>query len=842
MAMSSSSFTTAASPPTGGCSPPSSGRDGSRDAPAQTGGRAVSATAGAPLPPRRAGEDAPIPRAFAGGGQPTREQLLAAPLRWPAPLRLREPLRLAPIENRRDSRSASKLADGLAALGVHDVGDLLEHLPRDRREARTIAQLQPGEQATVSVEVRSISGRAVRRRGMRGLVEATVFDDTGSLRATFFNQPWLLERYPPGTRLLLHGKADGRGRLRVSHHAPGGDPDAAGGSPASAGAPGAGEQASSVAHYPAADGVSSTRLLTLMREASAHLPDVPEPLAARVRAAEGLPRRAQALAAIHFPDGEQAPEQGLRRLAYEELLLLQLAFLLRRGQRAERLRSRPLGEPPTLTARWLRESLPFKPTADQRAAIARIGADLESATPMQRLLMGEVGSGKTVVALWAMLRAIEHGAQAALMAPTETLAEQHFATIGRLLGGQNVTTALLTGSTAAKRRADTLAKLASGELSLLVGTHALIEPDVVFRELAVAVIDEQHRFGVRQRAALEHRGEGGLPADAQAPLEAEGVSMPVAAPGAPGRAVARGGLQPHTLHMTATPIPRTLALARHGDLDRSVLRELPRGRQPIQTRIVDGEQGRAEAYALLRAQLDAGRQGYVVCPLIEQEEAGDAGVGGSGGGAIATGTGAAIAGEARAATAEFERLSTGELAGRTLALLHGQMRAREKQAAMARFASGQAEVLVATTVIEVGVDVPNATVMLVENAERFGISQLHQLRGRVGRGEHASLCLLAGPPGSARLRALASHSDGFRLAEIDLRLRKQGELIGTRQSGLGQFRFACLPEDAELLERARARAKQILAEDPTLSGPVHGMLADALTHTLGPEATAPLPA
>jgi ATP-dependent DNA helicase RecG len=737
--MSRSSFATAVSPPTGGCSPPSS---------------------------------------FAGHGQPTREQLLAAPVRWPTPSRLRAPLKL----------SKGKLADGLAALGVHAVGDLLEHLPHDRREARSVAQLRPGEQATVAVEVRSISGRAVRarsRRGMRGLVEATVFDGSGSMRATFFNQPWLVERYPAGTRLVLHGKADGRGRFRVSTHAPGVDVGVA-----DAGR--AGANGASVAHYPASEGVSSTRLLTLIREAStAHLPDVPDPLAPRLRVAEGLPQRAAALAAIHFPDGEQAPAEGLRRLAYEELLVCQLAFLLRRGRRAELLRSRALRESPTLTDGWLRESLPFALTDDQRGAIARIGADLESDTPMQRLLMGEVGSGKTVVALWAMLRAVEHGAQAALMAPTETLAEQHFATIQGLLGSETVRTALLTSSTSAKRRGDTLGKLASGELSLIVGTHALIEPDVRFRELAVAVIDEQHRFGVRQRAALEHRD----------------------------------GLQPHTLHMTATPIPRTLALARHGDLDRSVLRELPRGRQPIETRIVDGERGRAAAYAALCEQLDAGRQGYVVCPLIERED----------------GESGAVE-EARAATVEFERLSKGELAGRRLALLHGQMRPREKQEAMARFASGEADVLVATTVIEVGVDVPNATVMLVENAERFGISQLHQLRGRVGRGEHASLCLLAGSTGSARLRALAEHADGFRLAEIDLRMRREGELIGTRQSGVGLFRFAVLPQDAELLERARARAKRILAEDPTLSGPVHGLLTDALTRTLGSEATAPLPA
>jgi ATP-dependent DNA helicase RecG len=742
-------------------------------------------------------------RGFAGEGELTREQMLAAPLRWPRPSRLREPLK--PVKG--------KLADGLAALEVQTVGDLLEHLPRDRREARSVAQLQAGEQATVAVQVRTIASRPVRRRGMRGLVEATVFDQSGSMRATFFNQPWLVERYPSGTRIVLHGKADGRGRFRVSHHAPGSEP-----------APGE-EQGASVAHYPASDGVTSTKLLTLVREASVHLPDVFDPLAASVRVADGLAARDAALAAIHFPEDDDAPGTGLRRLAYEELLICQLAFLLRRGQRSETLRARRLRDPPTLSERWLRELLPFALTGDQRCAIAAVHADLEGATPMQRLLMGEVGSGKTVVALWAMLRAVEHGAQAALMAPTETLAEQHFATIQTLLGGEPIRTALLSGSTPAKRRADALGKLASGELSLIVGTHALIEPDVRFRDLAVAVIDEQHRFGVRQRAALEHRfahrTDGG------------GHGR-----GSPGEA-----LQPHTLHMTATPIPRTLALLRHGDLDRSVLRELPRGRRPIQTRIVAGEQGRAEAYALLREQLEAGHQAYVVCPLVAEGESPTTASAGTPGAANFDAGAGADVGDARAATVEFERLSAGELAGRRLALLHGQMRPREKQAAMAEFASGQAEVLVATTVIEVGVDVPNATVMLVENAERFGISQLHQLRGRVGRGEYDSLCLLAGPPDSARLRALAENSDGFRLAEIDLRMRKEGELLGTRQSGIGRpFRFASLPADGDLLELARARAKKILAEDPTLSGPVHGLLPEALERALGPQVTAPLPA
>jgi ATP-dependent DNA helicase RecG len=778
--MSSSSFATVVSQPIGGCSQPSS-------------------DCGAPL-------------AFAGERTLTRAQMLAAPVRWPRPSQLRMALEV----------KGSKTSAGMAALGLGTVGELLEHMPRDHREARTVADLRAGEQATVAVEVRSIAGRAVRarggtsRRGMRGLVEASVFDETGSMRVTFFNQPWLVARYPAGTRLLLHGKAEGGARFKVSHHAIGSEVGSAEGP----------SLARSVAHYPAAEGVSSTQILTLVQEHRHALEEVPEPLAANVRVAERLPGRGAALAAMHFGGVRDAAQQGRRRLAFEELLLAQLVFLTRRERRATQARARALCKPPQLTARWLERSLPFELTGDQRKAMATIEEELEGERPMQRLLMGEVGSGKTVVALHAMLRAVEHGAQAALMAPTETLAEQHFATVQRLLGGEPVAVALLTGSTPARRRADVLAKLASGELSLVVGTHALIEPDVRFRELAVAVVDEQHRFGVRQRAAL---GEA-------EPLD----------PGV-GPYDDRAGLRPHTLHMTATPIPRTLALARHGDLDRTLLRELPRERKPIATRIVAGENGRAEAYGLLRDELARGRQGYVVCPLVEEgEEAAGSQVSGAPERGKAS-NGAEVpnraqAGELRAASAEFERLRSGELAGFGLELLHGQMRPREKQAAMQAFAGGQAQVLVATTVIEVGVDVPNATVMLVENAERFGISQLHQLRGRIGRGAHDSTCLLAGPSGSPRLRALVEHSDGFRLAEIDLRLRKEGELVGTRQSGLGQFKFASLPEDAELLERARARAREILTSDPELTGPLHTLLGAALEDAFGAAALQPIPA
>ena len=729
----------------------------------------MQATATDSAPARGTGEPAPAPdtvRAFGSGEALSRERLLEAPVRWPRPSRLAAPLSL----------QGKRMAAGAAALGLDTVGDLLLHLPSDSRESRTLSELRAGEPATVEVVVRSIAARPVRRRGMRPLVEARVADPSGSLRVRFFNQPWLVDRYPPGTRLLLHGRPDGRGGFGVSHHAPaGGEGElthAAGPSPGGSG---------TVAHYPASEGLSSTQILTLVRGARGALADFPELLPAALRVADGFPDKPAALGAAHFAEDQDERERARRRLAFDELLFSQLLFLRRRARRRARTGARKLCEEPQLTGRWLAEGLPFTLTADQRRAIDEIAGDLERSAPMQRLLMGEVGSGKTVIALYAMLRAVEHGSQAAMMAPTETLAEQHFATIQQLLGSESVSAALLTGSTPARRRREVLARLASGELSLVVGTHALIEPDVEFAELALAVVDEQHRFGVRQRAALSER---------------------------PGRRPV------HTLHMTATPIPRTLALARYGDLDTTLLRERPAGRPPADTLLAFGEQQRAAAYEQLRGELRAGRQAYVVCPLIDEGET--------------VGEAVPSAGEElRAARSELVRLSGGELADFKLVLLHGGMRPREKQEAMSAFSAGAADVLIATTVIEVGIDVPNATVMLIENAERFGISQLHQLRGRVGRGEHASLCYLLGPAAarrSARLRALAEHSDGFRLAEIDLRLRSQGELVGTRQSGVGSYRFARLPEDEQLLELARRHGELMTAVDPELSSPEHALL------------------
>jgi ATP-dependent DNA helicase RecG len=685
----------------------------------------------------------PVATAFASTDELTASELAAAPVRYPHPSALDKPLAVSP-------RPAAEAAD---ALGLHTVGDLLTHLPRDTGVARTIADLAIDETATVIAEVRSIHSRPVRRRGMKPLVEAVVADDSGTMSATFFNQPWLARQYTPGTRLMLSGKYQARNRFRVSTHARTDEVVSSG---------------EEMAAYPATKGITSTQIRALVGAHRASVTDVIERLPARLRVDERLPDLAAALDAAHFGD----TEGGRERLAFDELLLEQLVQQRLGAQRRDATAATAIDCEPVVSGPWLAHQLPFEPTGDQRAAMAQVDLDLAQSHPMQRLLMGEVGSGKTVVALHALLRAVDAGRQGALMAPTETLAEQHFATVQALMPGALVPVALLTGATTATRRAETLARLASGELAFVVGTHALIEDDVRFADLAVAVVDEQHRFGVRQRAALD--------------------------------AKARGGAAPHVLHMTATPIPRTLQLTTFRALDVTTLRELPRGRQPVDTHLVSGERERARAYERIREELSAGRQAFVVCPLVEESEL--------------------LA--ARAATAEYERLRSGEFADFEVVLMHGQMSSRDKAAAMERFATGAADVLVSTTVIEVGIDVPNATVMVVEDAERFGVSQLHQLRGRIGRGQHRSLCLLFGPTSSARLRAVADHHDGFALAEFDLRERGQGEITGTRQSGRADHRFARLPDDEPLLSRASAVAEALLHDDPDLAAPELTLLAD----------------
>ena len=684
-------------------------------------------------------------------------------MRYPRPGALAEEL-----------RRRGRVGRALEALGIDTYGDLLEHLPRQHaeRDARAVAALRAGEKATVLVTVNGVSVRPMRNRRQKR-VEARVADETGPLLAVWFNRPWIADQLAVGTQLVLYGERKERNVFWVDEH----EVLTESGAPA----PVTGQ----VPLYPATEGITSQQLRQLVWNARDRVRHTLEPLPSALRSAERLSDRPAALAGVHFPDDEEQERDARRRLAFEELFLLQLALAGRRRARREAGRAMPLEPTGELVDPW-RESLPFELTGDQRAAMEAIDRDLGSERPMQRLLMGEVGSGKTVVALQAMLRAVESGAQAALMAPTETLAEQHHATLDRLLGGL-APVELLTGSTPRARRRELLGRLASGELGLVVGTHALIEESVEFARLALCVVDEQHRFGVRQRAALDAKGADEL--------------------------------VPHALHMTATPIPRTLSLTAYGDLDATVLRELPRGRRPVETHVVDGARARKRAYQRIREEIAAGRQCFVVCPLVEESDAL----------------------QARAATKEFERLRETEFREQRVELIHGQMPSSGKQRAMAAFAAGDADVRVATSVGGVGIDVPNATVILIEAAERYGLSQLHQLRGRVGRGEHPSLCVLFGDPRLPRLEAIASERDGFALAEVDLRLRGAGDVLGTRQHGLPEFRVARLPEDAELLERARERADELVERDPPLSEPEHSLLRDAVAERFGSELD-PIPA
>jgi ATP-dependent DNA helicase RecG len=730
------------------------------------------------------------PRALGSGAAAVRTELAAVELRAaPRARRLERPLTDLP-------GVGPKLASAAAAIGVETLGDLIERVPhahRDRAAATPIAELRLGEEATIVAEVRTAGKlRPTRRRNLR-IVEATVADPSGPVRASWFNQAWLAERLQPGTLLLLSGRLDARG-FRVSAHellgADGGEeepPEA----PRRRRAPPEGlHTLGLVPTHPAGEGIRPQKLREWAWRALALAGDVPEPLPVALRRRHGFAGAAEARVAAHFPRDPAELAAARLRLAYEELFMHQAALALRRGERASERPGQPLGEPGELVGTWL-ESLPFAPTADQRRAFAELDSDLAAERPMQRLLMGEVGSGKTVVALYAMLRALESGRQAALMAPTETLAEQHFATLERLLAGMPLPAALLTGSTPAASRRRTLGLLESGELGLIVGTHALIEPTVRFGRLAVAVVDEQHRFGVRQRRALDVKG-----------------------PGEAG---------PHVLHMTATPIPRTLSLTAYGDLDTTTLRELPAGRRPIRTWVV-GEERRAGAYRFIRQRVAEGRQAYVVCALVAESEGA----------------------QARAAEAEARRLAEGELAGLRVEVLHGQMPAAAKARAMGSFSAGEADVLVATSVIEVGIDVANASVMVIEDADRYGLSQLHQLRGRIGRGEHDSHCILFAETEAerarARLAAIENERDGFALAEIDLSLRGEGEVLGTRQSGLPRFRVARLPEDAELLAVARADLRALLDRFGALEHPALGPLADLVRERFGDERAEPIAA
>jgi ATP-dependent DNA helicase RecG len=713
------------------------------------------------------------PRALATGDPLQRDRLLAVPLKsLPRPSILD-----APVTKLRGA--GPKLAAAAGEIGISSLGDLLRHLPhsyRDRADPVGLGNLKLGEEATVEVEVAGPAKLRPTRRRRLTILEADVADASGKAKAVWFNRAWLVDRLTPGTRLLLRGKLEKRGFNVAEHELL--DSEARAG-------PAGLHTTGIVPVHSASERLRPQRIREWAWQALPLVRHAVEPIPSRLRTELRMAGAADSLTASHFPIDEHAAEAARERLAFEELFLYQAALVTRRGRRLSS------GDGPALPAAgqrvgaWL-GSLPFSLTGDQRSAIGEIDEDLAGPQPMQRLLMGEVGSGKTVIALYAMLRAVEAGHQAALMAPTETLAEQHFRTLQTLLAGDTAPASLLTSASSPGRRRELLDSLAGGEPQIVVGTHALIEGTVEFASLAVAVVDEQHRFGVRQRAALDAKG--------------------------PGKRL------PHVLHMTATPIPRTLSLTAYGDLDTTALRELPKGRRPIRTRVV-GEDRRPEAYEFIRGRLREGRQAYVVCPLVSESEAT----------------------QARAAAAEAKRLAATELRDFRVELLHGQMPSDDKVRAMDRFASGEADVLVATTVIEVGIDVANATVMLVEGAERFGLSQLHQLRGRVGRGEHESFCILFGDAESdaakARLEAIATEGDGFALAEVDLSIRGEGEILGTRQHGLPRFRAAALPEDTALLLEARRRVLELRSRHGSLEAAALGPLMDEARRRFGDERT-----
>jgi ATP-dependent DNA helicase RecG len=668
----------------------------------------------------------------------------------------------------------ARVLDKLAAMSppVESVLDLLQHYPRryhDRTRKAEIAELAVGDEATVVGEVVQVSARLTRQR--KKMVEAVVDDGSGRINLVFFNQPWRERQLAVGTEVALYGKLDVfRGKRQLTNPVV----DVLGRA-------GDAKTGVVVPIYPQSGkaDVSTWEIQPVVGRVLDWVGDLAETLPGDVLEELKLVARTDAYRWVHQPDTVREAQRAQRRLRFDEFLRMQVGLVARkRALEAEQRGIRhQVGGP--LVARF-HAALPFALTGDQQRAIDAITADLAGPVPMHRLLQGEVGSGKTLVAMTALLTAVEGGYQGALMAPTEVLAEQLYSVArstlgdltvpspGTLLAERPVTVALLTNRTPAAERRRIAAELAAGGLDIVVGTHALLFGDAPFTRLGLAVIDEQHRFGVEQRALLRDLGEG-----------ADGI--------------------PDVLVMTATPIPRTAAMLVYGDLDRSELREMPPGRTPVLTEHVGPDPvARAAAYERLRAEVTAGRQAYVVCPLVE----GSPKV------------------EAKAATEELERLAAEDLAGLRLGLLHGQMKPADKEAVMADFRAGAVDVLVATTVIEVGVDVPNATVMIIEDADRFGLSQLHQLRGRVGRGGGESWCFLFADPTTddarARLDAMVESSDGFALAERDLEIRGSGQVFGERQAGLGDLKLGRLPRDTKYVEFARTTAESILDADPDL--------------------------
>ncbi|MBC7794534.1 MAG: ATP-dependent DNA helicase RecG, partial [Clostridia bacterium] len=674
-----------------------------------------------------------------------------------------------------------EIAKRLSEKGLTTVEELLRFLPRryeDRSLRQTIRELVPGEGATVQGVVLAKSLKTFP--GRRSL-EIAIGDDTGVLRLAWFRVPGqsMSDRFEKGVRVQVSGIVKAfRGQMQMVH------PE----TKVVTEMPVEVEPAGLIPIYSEIEGIRPTQLRRLIAEVMPLADGLPELLPHRLRVQHKLPAMAESVKALHVPPPNALLDNLLdmatpwhRRLIYEELLLLQLVVLRRKAQAASQPGlalqfAAPFG---TVAA----ELFPFTLTNAQARALREIEADMRLAVPMHRLLQGDVGSGKTAVAMTAAAATARAGKQTAIMVPTELLAEQHACTALATLPRGGVRVELLTGSVTAAERRRILGQLASGDVQVVVGTHAIIQHDVKFKALGLGIVDEQHRFGVLQRARLLEQGRESA------------------------------GATPHVLAMTATPIPRTLALTVYGDLDVSIVNELPPGRTPVKTMLFRDRQ-RSQVYRRVRYAVENGRQAYVVFPLVEESDK----------------EGMA---EIRAATSEAEALAAGELQGLRIAVLHGRMDASEKDHVMRAFVRKSFDVLVATTVIEVGIDVPNASVIVIEHAERFGLSQLHQLRGRVGRGEHASECLLVTVGSSSdeswlRLTTMEKTSDGFQIAEADLEIRGPGDFVGTRQSGLPLLLLANLARDTELLEKARDDASSIITNDPDFAHAEHRVLKQAL--------------
>ncbi|MFQ5678819.1 MAG: ATP-dependent DNA helicase RecG [Gemmatimonadota bacterium] len=665
-------------------------------------------------------------------------------------------------------------AERFGRLGIRTGRDLLYHVPHRYEDATTVdaaATLRPGDDATVIGRV--VSKGVLQTRSRLRVFHAVVRDSSGLIECSWPGRPWLERTISRGDLILVSGPVrfyHGR-QLQPREHvilARGGEGAEVGEAPED----GKGE-GRIFPIYRATEGLTHRHVRAIVRQNLDRLLgelEAEDPLDRAGREELGLPALRSALATLHRPRALEEVGPARRRLAYGELFFLQLLHARARAQRKAAAPGIAFREKPRLTARLL-AGLPFRLTEAQERAWKEIQADMATPVPMNRLLQGDVGSGKTVVAALAMLKAVDGGWQAAIMAPTELLAEQHQRTLAELLAPAEVEPRLLTGSVSGGRRAELLEAVREGTARIVVGTHALIQEGVTFARLGLAVIDEQHRFGVEQRRSLRQAGDS-----------------------------------PDALVMSATPIPRSLALALYGDLDISVIDEMPPGRRPVVTG-VRGPKSREQAFEFLRAKLAEGRQGYVVYPLVEES--------------------AQI--EAKAATEMHERLAD-RFPEFCVELLHGRLSATEKEAVMRRFLAGKVQLLVSTTVIEVGIDVPNATVMLIEDAERFGLAQLHQLRGRVGRGAEQSYCVAfhRGRAPSERLRAFEATTNGFRLAEEDLRLRGQGDFFGRQQHGTPALRFARLDEDGDLLRHAHRWARAVVEADPELEQPAHRRLAREL--------------